>query len=393
MTHSSVWLVGQFLLALVEGQALAAGTAKRQYLLGKARNVPYAPAMMALAPTVRGIAVLLAFLPVLHAGAGHPDLQTRERVTIAGSETLADSPTRLADRLGLFSGADAEVAVASFSSGSAALDELQQQRADFALTAAPPFAAALLQQQQAGVAEGEELVVLARISRSNNTHHVVVATEDPGFQPSQLPGRRIGVMPDTTSEYFWDGYAPLHGIGKDDVQLVLLGVEAMIAALQAREIEAAVVWDPWPRRMREALGGKIALLSDNHIDSMSWLLVTRRHVVDRHPRLCDRILRAYLAAEDIIHRDPARARALEADASGVALDYVERVSGDFIFSLGLDWSLLSEINHHLAWRLGRAGGGAGAAVGPERYLAPQPLARVAPIRLQLPRYWQQAASP
>lgn len=354
--------------------------------------------MIPIIRVVSGIALLLACLllaglPVSHAVAEHPDLEARGRITIAGSVTPGDAPTRLAGSLGLFAGADVEVAVVTFPSGASALDELLQRRADFALTAAPPFAAALLQQQRAEVADGEELVVIARISRSNNTHHVVVANPDPNLQPAQLTGMRIGVMPGTTSEYFWTGFAPLHGIAQDDVQLVLLGVEAMTAALQAREIDAAVVWDPWPLRMREAVDGETILFSDRRIDSMSWLLVTRRHMVERHSLLCDFILRAYLRAEGIIHEDSPRAQALEADASGVSLDYVRRLSGDFIYSLGLDWSLLSEINHHLAWRLSREAGGSGHGLVPEHYLAPQPLSRVAPTRLQLPRYWQREGPP
>jgi len=353
--------------------------------------VAYARAMNTLTCMRCGIALLLAFLPALDAAAEHPDLETREQITIVGSITLADAPTRLAGSLGLFADEGVGVTVASLSSGAAAIDELQQRRADFALTAVPPFAAALLQ-QRAGVPAGEELVVLARISRSNNTHHVVVATTNPDFQPTQLPGRRIGVMPGTTSEYFWAGFAPLHGIAGADIQLVPLGVEAMTAALREKTIDAAVVWDPWPLRMREALGS-VVQLSDSRIDSMSWLLVTRRHVVESHPLLCERVLRAYLQAEEIIHEDPARAQALEAEASGLALDYVRRLSEDIIFSLGMDWSLLSEINHHVAWRLARSGEDTATAFTPERYLAPQPLARAAPARMLLPRYWQQESEP
>ncbi|MDO8860349.1 ABC transporter substrate-binding protein [Haliea sp. E1-2-M8] len=348
--------------------------------------------IITLSRVVRTIALLLACLSTFHAVAEHPDLHVRERVIIAGSVTLGDAPTRLADQLGLFAGAGAEVEVTSYSSGAAALNELLQRRADFALTSAAPFAAALLQQEKTAVVDGEELVVLARISRSNNTHHVVVASADADFPPGQLVGRRIGVMPGTTSEYFWAGYAPLHGIAQADVQLALLDVDAMTAALRARDIDAAVVWDPWPRRIRDALGGELALLSDSRIDSMSWLLVTRRLMVEQHPQLCDGILRAYLRAEEIIHDDPARARGLEADASGLSLGYVQRLAGDFIFSLGLDWSLLSEINHHVAWRLAQAGGDSDFVFAPERYLAPEPLARVAPIRMLLPRYWQQDAA-
>lgn len=348
--------------------------------------------MIKLTCMLRDIALLLAPLLALHAAADHPDRQTRDQITIIGSVTLGDAPTRLAGGLGLFADEGVEVTLASLSSGAAAIDELLQHRADFALTAVPPFAAALLLQQEAGVADGEELVVLARISRSNNTHHVVVATEDPDFQPMQLQGRRIGVMPGTTSEYFWAGFAPLHDIAAADIQLVPLGVEAMTAALRERTIDAAVVWDPWPLRMREALGS-VVQLSDSRIDSMSWLLVTRRHVVERHPLLCDRVLRAYLQAEGIIHEDPARAQALEAKSSGLALESVRRLSEDIIFSLGMDWSLLSEINHHVAWRLARSEGSSTAVFAPEQYLAPEPLARVAPIRMLLPRYWLQEGGP
>lgn len=340
---------------------------------------------IALRRLVAGI--FLAFLS-WQAVADHPDLEARERIVIAGSVTLGDMPTRLAGELGLFGAEKPAIELISRSSGGLALAELLAQRADFALTAVPPFVTALT--QRGSVETGEELVILARISRSNKTHHAVVAPDARVRRPEDLAGLRVGIVPDSTSEYFWSGFAPLHGLTGGEIDVLPLAVDDMIAALAAGKVDAVVVWDPWVHRIREALGDGVTVLSDSRVDSMSWLLVTRRRVAEAHPALCDRVLEAYLRAESLLHEAPERALELEARLSGLALEDLHALAPGFIYNLGLDWSLISEVNQHLGWLQARDGSATGFNFLPEHYLAPEPLLRAAPTRLLLPQYWRHA---
>ena len=324
------------------------------------------------------------------AAADHPDFAAREQVVIAGSVTLGDAPTRLAAALAMFGEQKPAVKLVSRASGGLALAELQAQRADFALTAVPPFAAALRQRRGKETEPGEELVTLARISRSNKTHHVVVAPGKGVQRPADLAGLRIGIVADSSSEYFWFGFAPLHGLTGDRVEVLPLAVDGMTDALAADKVDAVVVWDPWVLRIQEVLGEGAVVLSDSRIDSMSWLLVTRRNLVDTHPALCDRVLEGYLRAETLIHDDPDRALALEAQLSGLTLEQVRALAPAFIYNLGLDWSLISEIKQHLVWQGERDGDSLPFDFLPEDYLAPQPLSRVVPTRMLLPQYWLRA---
>ncbi len=302
---------------------------------------------------------------------------------ISGSSWVHDAPTRVADVRGYFDGPGAKVKVSYEASGRASIDMLLARKVDYALVATTPLAQALL--HQTPDKSPDDLVVLAAISMSNQTHHVLAVSERGIQRPSDLAYRRVGVLADTSAEYFWGLFAAVYGLA--GVELLYMPLDAMNAALLQGEVDAVVVWDPWIYRIERDLGLETRRFSQRHIYTLNWLLVSHRATVEKYPDVADRILVGYLRAVKTMFEDPGLARQLQKTDADLSDTYLRSLAGKVIYHPGLQWSVLIDIEQQLDWFLSRQNGASRFRPGPERYLAPGPMSRVAPQRLLILDIW------
>ncbi|HEX7719479.1 MAG TPA: NrtA/SsuA/CpmA family ABC transporter substrate-binding protein [Woeseiaceae bacterium] len=334
--------------------------------------------------TVAGQLVVCLLLLALAALASASDSQPLQ---IAGSGWVADAPTKIADQLGAFNepGILPEIKVVNYNSGKEALASLLAGATDFALAASTPVADALLQAASAGERESS-FVVLASVSLSNRTH-LIVANGAAGIdQPADLVGKRIGVMLDTSGHFGWHKFAEYHGLDAAAITLVDLPVASMTGAVLDGRIDAAAIWQPWADDLQSALGADAKTFSTRHMYTVSWLLVTRRDVLARHPDSAERILKGYLEATALIDADPKHARELHARANNLDPATLEPLEAGIIWSVVLDWSVLADLESQFSWIAERRSLDARSAPAPYHYLYASPLLNVAPSRVTLPYY-------
>lgn len=313
-----------------------------------------------------------------------------QAVRLAGSSWVHDAPTRIAHLSGYFAGPGPDIVIEEEVSGKASLSRLQAGEADFALVAATPVAHALLQ-QTAGVPQADDIVVLATISSSSQTHHVLGVRDRGIHRPSDLRGRHIGMLMDSSAEFYWTQFALLHGLEPGAVHLQNTPIESMAAQLREGTVDAVVIWDPWVFRIERDLQQATVRFSDRQIYTLNWLLVTHRETEEQMPEVCDRLLTAYLRAVQVLHRYPERARELHGYDSDLPDDYLRTLDDRVIFHMGLQWSVLMDIEQQLDWLLAKQGVDPIARPRPEWYLAPGPMRRVAPHRLLMLDIWDDAA--
>lgn len=309
-------------------------------------------------------------------------------IRISGSSWLHDAPTRIADLNGYFAGDGPVITVTDEASGKASLANLMAGETDFALAAAIPVAQALLDDPTPERADPHDLVVLATISLSNQTHHVLAASDRGIRRPNDLAGRRVGVLKGTSAEFFWSLFAPLHGFDADAVTVVDIPLDAMAQALEEGRVDAIVTWDPWLHRQRRDTNIETITLSDRQIYTLNWLLVSRRRTVHENPMVVDRIMRGYRRAIETLHREPDHAIFEMAEEQNLPADYMSQVNERIIFHLGLNWSVVTNMEQAMDWLISTRGLDTAARPSPALYLAPAALARVAPDRLVLPDLWR-----
>lgn len=311
---------------------------------------------------------------------------------LSGSSWIHDAPTRIAELQGYFDGPGPAVTVSYESSGKASLQQLLAGEADFALAATIPVARALLETPRSDRPSPDDLVVLATVSLSNQTHHVLAASDRGIAEPRDLTGRRIGVLSDTSAEFFWSVFAPLHGFSADAAELVDMPPERMSSALRDGSVDAVLIWDPWVFRIERELDVATVRFSQRQIYTLNWLLVTRRRIAEEYPRLCDRLLRGYLEANELLLEHPDRAIALQGQDLDLPAEYVAAMHDKIIYHLGLNWSVLTNMEHAFDWLIAKYDIEGTRRPSPALYVDPRAISRVAPGRMLLPDIGARAAT-
>jgi taurine transport system substrate-binding protein len=299
------------------------------------------------AAALRALVLLAALL------CGAAVAQSAEPLRLSSSPWIADAPTKMALAMGAF---DGSVHVLEANSGKASLEQLLAGQADVALMATTPLALHACGLRSAGFgAEPVQPVVLASVALSNNTHYVLADGEAGIDRARDLAGRRVGVMFDTSAHFGWHQFVRHAGLVDAGIEPVDLAIDRLPDALLSGRVDAAVMWSPWHRVVVERWGPRVRRFRIRAVDSVNWLLVSRRGVVERRRDDLVGVLRAYDRAIELLNAEPARARELYRRETGRPPPDPDTPAGGVIWQLALDWSLLANLQANLEWCADRTG--------------------------------------
>ncbi|OOG23691.1 hypothetical protein B1C78_10415 [Thioalkalivibrio denitrificans] len=333
----------------------------------------------------RWIVLLLMATTLCGTATAEPGAKTPPEFRIAGSPWVGDAPTRIAAELGYFNPPEHDtrtrevIRVEQYDTGKQAFEALLGEEVEFALAAPEPVAIGLLRRTVTSRDPGDDVVILASVTLSNLSHHVVTDRRRGIERPVQLAGRRIGLVLDTSAHHAWDRFAEFHGMASDSVTLVDMPIGELAEGLARGHIDAAVTWDPWVEPITETLGDQAVVFSMRELHAVDWLLVTRREIALARPDITDRVLRGYLRAIDHIYRNP--------DALHTP------PPSNIIWHINLGWSVLSNLDTQFEWLRRRPEFARSYLPKPGQYLEAGPLSRVAPHRVKLPAYIHSPARP
>lgn len=309
----------------------------------------------------------------------------RDRLVISGSDWIADAPTRIADSGGFFNPGssgpddDIEARVEYATSGKQSLQQLMAGDADFALVATVPLAMELVRAIREQRTRDRWPVVIASIALSNNTHRII-ARSTPArdfLDPGDLAGATIGLLEDSSGHYGWQRFARFHALAPESVRVVDAQPETWHEGLMSARFDAVVAWSPWSEKIEQQLGAAARSFSLQALDSVNWLLVTRRAYLEQYPDRVDRVLSAYASAIDLLYSDPEDATRL------AGRDYGLMQEGHVIWKLGLGWPVIANVEEKLEWAAGRLDQPAPKLL-PYDYIERAPMERRFPDKVTLP---------
>lgn len=299
------------------------------------------------AAALRALVLLAALL------CGGAVAQPEQPLRLSSSPWIADAPTKMALATGAF---DDSVHVLEANSGRASLEQLLAGEADVALMATTPLALHACGLRSAGFgAEPVQAVVLASVALSNNTHYVLADGEAGIDHVRDLAGRRVGVMFDTSAHFGWRQFVRHAGVAEAGIELVDLAIDRLPGALLSGRLDAAVMWSPWDRVVAERWGPRLRRFRIRAVDSVNWLLVSRRGVVERRRDALVGVLRGYGRAIELLNAEPARARERYRRETGEPPPDADTPAAGVIWQLTLDWSLLANLQANLEWCADRTG--------------------------------------
>jgi NitT/TauT family transport system substrate-binding protein len=262
-----------------------------------------------------------------------------ERITLAAAAMPISAPVFVAQANGYFEQEGLQVELNTTAIGKEALQAVTSGKAQFCMVADTPILFAALR--------GEKIYVLANLA-DTKTYVAIVARKDRGIAgPQDLVGKRIGINPGTSGEYFLHAYLIFNGIPEDRIRKVEIKPLEMAAALARGEVDATVSWDPHLTEQRRALGAEGVTLSNDLIFRLWWNLVAAQDFVRTHPETVRKVLRALIRAQRYMEESPNEARRIMAT-------YVNEGAGtldDFNFDVRLSQSLILTLEEQARWAI------------------------------------------
>jgi ABC-type nitrate/sulfonate/bicarbonate transport system substrate-binding protein len=189
-------------------------------------------------------------------------------------------------------------------------------------------------------------------------------------------------VPGTSAQYFLDSWLVYNDIEPASVTIAGLAPDKLLAALQAREVDAIAIWEPLASSAALALGGDALTFVSPRVYTQHFNLVAGRAVRERRADELGRLLRALLRAQRAIQAEPEAARALLAQRLHLPPVLAATAMDGEDYRLRLDQSLVTTMQSEARWAAAAAGVSHGG-IDVLRVIDPVPLHRVDPAAVGL----------
>lgn len=227
--------------------------------------------------------------------------------------------------------------------GKEALKAVLEGRADIGTVAETPIMFSVLQ--------GSQIQIIANIE-SSSVNNGVIARKDAGIQRAgDLKGKRVGMTPGTTSDFFLDSLLTANGLARKDIQAVPLKPEEMAHALVSGQVDAVSTWNYPLTSIRRLLGESGTLLLDREIYTETFNLAATPSFVRAQPQAVQRFLQALIMSERFVRQSPEAAQVIMARATNNELSLVQEVWPAFNYRVGMDQTLLITLEDETRWAM------------------------------------------
>jgi NitT/TauT family transport system substrate-binding protein len=269
------------------------------------------------------------------------------KVRIAPTTLPASAPVYVATSKGFFRDEGLDASIEQYGSGALALEGVLRGEADFALVADTPIARA--------VVDGKSPTVVAQIA-DIESGDLIIARKDRGIgDGTQLRGKRVGVLPGTSADFFLHLYLVTSGIDPADVTRVPLKADTLVSSLASGAVDAISAFAPYTFEAQDALGSNALVLDRPGLYTLTWNVAVRSDYATRNADDVARFLRALDRAERYIAEHPAEAQTITSKGTGISRSRLRQLWPTNRWTLKLDESLILTLEDEARWMTGSAG--------------------------------------
>ena len=266
-------------------------------------------------------------------------------VTIAVPTQINSALAIIATSQGLFQKANVNVISKPFVLGKDALKAVIDGEADLAVVADTVFMFKLH--------DGNKLDIVASISQGRRSL-AIVTRNDSGIKTLQdLRGKSVAVTMGTNFTYFIDMVLQVQGVPSSEINFVDLNTADTLTAFKAGRIDAAVVYQPHLAQLETELGNRIKVFYGDDVYAFRFLLVGKPLYIERHPEEIKRVLRALVAAEQLVRADPAGARKALGNAVNIDDALMVKLFNTEDYAISLDQAMLLALDDQTRWAMRR----------------------------------------
>lgn len=157
-------------------------------------------------------------------------------------------------------------------------------------------------------------------------HYRIVARRSAGIASlADLKGKRIATLRATSADYFLAKMLATAGMSEADVTVVnMMPLQKMETAIAAHEIDAVAIWEPFSENAVRALGSDAIEFSGKGVYQELFNLNTTAGALADPAKRREIVafMRAVIAANEKMNRDPREAQAMVARSGGYTVEEV-----------------------------------------------------------------------
>lgn len=261
-------------------------------------------------------------------------------VTIAVSKTPLSSPFYVAKALNAFDDTCVSVEYTEVNGGIEAFNKVITGEVDFGTSSDSAIAFQSLAEHN--------FVTHTMFSQSDNDIKLITRTSDQIESVMDLKGKKVGVIKRTASEYLLSTLLAIQGLTMDDVDLHYYKPELLLQGFRNHEVDAIVPWEPYPFQATKLLGNQITTHDTKNLSNLSFNLISKTAdslLVDK--ATC--VIQGLQTAINYIASHPQKSKKIVIDELHLDPDFIDWIWPDYIFKLGLNQSLILNIQSQAAW--------------------------------------------
>jgi ABC-type nitrate/sulfonate/bicarbonate transport system substrate-binding protein len=224
---------------------------------------------------------------------------------IARGETLRVSVTRMpvsapvfvAQERGLFKKAGLQVELREYELGKWALEDLLTQKLDIGFAAVTPMVYKCI--------AGEQFKILATVASSTGSV-ALVARKDLGIQRlTDMRGKRIGLVKETSGEYFFETMRVLNRVPRDAMSVENRTPQGLLDGLREGSLDMVSIWEPEIQTLRATLTNRLMVFYGDGLYTFSWNMITLPQTVEKRRADLEKFVDVLFEAANLIEADPA----------------------------------------------------------------------------------------
>jgi ABC-type nitrate/sulfonate/bicarbonate transport system substrate-binding protein len=199
-----------------------------------------------------------------------------------------------------------------------------------------------------GRAKGGRYVGVARALTA--PHFMCAVVTDAIKKPKDLDGKTIGVLPASSSQFYWGKYSQFHKI--EGAKTIRVAPPEMVTALRSGQVDAFFIWEPWCMRATSIVPGTriLAYGGENNIFIAADQMISfSESFIKEQPETALRLLRALYDAADWVKANPKEAAQIFAKAYRGKPEEFIAITEQMNWGLRLDGSVYDVFYDVAAW--------------------------------------------
>lgn len=272
-----------------------------------------------------------------------PVVYAAERLVVADAPTLLTGLVSIAAGKGYFAEQGLEVEVKDYKTGDDATRAVFEGKADIATVAETAFVFDSFREK--------DFSLFATIGSWDNEVKIVARTDRNIGSIADLRGKRVGTHPKISVHYFLSQALLKHGLTMRDITPVFKKAGELPAALEAGEIDAFSLREPFIGEATQRLKGNVKVFAEPGLYWKSFSLIARNKTLADRSDALQKFLRALHQAEMLMREQPREAAGILAARLNSTPEKTAADLEQVRLRLGLEQRLVYVLENVAAWAL------------------------------------------